>query len=195
MILFSREQLIHWQETECVRLLRACGIREGDRVIDFGCGRGNYAFGAAAAVGAAGIVCALDIDPGALSFLREEAARRGVTNLRPLPSHEDASMDFPDASADAILIYDLIHVMELRARFLTESRRVLKPGGVLSVLPFHMTGTEIQAMLDEVRQAGFSPASAVENEGLHFDLHKLFSPEEESLTELERGTVYNFIRL
>ena len=193
--MFNREQLIHWQETDCVRLLRACGIREGDHVIDFGCGRGNYAFGAAAAVGTEGIVYALDIDPEALAFLREEAARRGVSNLRPLPSHEDASMDFPDASAGAILIYDLIHVMELRARFLAESRRVLKPGGILSVLPFHMTAEEIQAMLDEVRQAGFSPITTLVDEGLHFDLHKLFSPEEESLAELERGTVYNFIRL
>jgi len=193
--MFNREQLIHWQETECVRLLRACGIREGDHVIDFGCGRGNYAFGAAAAVGAEGIVYALDIDPDVLSFLKTETARRGVSNLRPLPSHEDASMDFPDASTDVILIYDLIHVQNFRARFLKESQRVLKPGGVLSVLPFHMTVEEIQAMLDEVRQAGFSLASALENEGLHFDLHKLFSPEEESLAELERGTVYNFIRL
>ena len=164
-------------------------------MIDFGCGRGNYAFGAAAAVGTEGIVYALDIDPEALAFLREEAARRGVSNLRPLPSHEDASMDFPDASAGAILIYDLIHVMELRVHFLAESRRVLKPGGILSVLPFHMTAEEIQAMLDEVRQAGFSPITTLVDEGLHFDLHKLFSPEEESLAELEHGTVYNFIRL
>ena len=104
-------------------------------------------------------------------------------------------MGFPDASAGAILIYDLIHVMELRARFLAESRRVLKPGGILSVLPFHMTAEETQAMLDEVRQAGFSPITTLVDEGLHFDLHKLFSPEEESLAELERGTVYNFIRL
>lgn len=193
--MFNREQLIHWQETECVRLLCGCGIREGDHVIDFGCGFGNYAFGAAAAIGTEGIVYALDIDPDVLSFLKTETARRGVSNLRPLPSHEDASMDFPDASADVILIYDLIHVQNFRARFLKESQRVLKPGGVLSVLPFHMTVEEIQAMLDEVRQAGFSLASALENEGLHFDLHKLFSPEEESLAELERGTVYNFIRL
>lgn len=193
--MFNREQLIHWQETECVQLLRGCGIREGDHVIDFGCGCGNYAFGAAAAIGTEGIVYALDIDPNVLSFLKTETARRGVSNLRPLPSHEDASMDFPDASADAILIYDLIHVTELRARFLTESRRVLKPGGVLSVLPFHMTAEEIQAMLDEVRQAGFSLHSILENQGLHFDLHKVFSPVEESLSELELGTIYNFIRL
>ena len=193
--MFNREQLIHWQETECVQLLRGCGIREGDHVIDFGCGCGNYAFGAAAAIGTEGIVYALDIDPNVLSFLKTESARRGVSNLRPLPSHEDASMDFPDASADAILIYDLIHVTELRARFLTESRRVLKPGGVLSVLPFHMTAEEIQAMLDEVRQAGFSLHSILENQGLHFDLHKVFSPVEESLSELELGTIYNFIRL
>ena len=193
--MFNREQLIHWQETECVQLLRGCGIREGDHVIDFGCGCGNYAFGAAAAIGTEGIVYALDIDPNVLSFLKMETARRGVSNLRPLPSHEDASMDFPDASADAILIYDLIHVTELRARFLTESRRVLKPGGVLSVLPFHMTAEEIQAMLDEVRQAGFSLHSILENQGLHFDLHKVFSPVEESLSELELGTIYNFIRL
>ena len=193
--MFNREQLIHWQETECVQLLRGYGIREGDHVIDFGCGCGNYAFGAAAAIGTEGIVYALDIDPDVPSFLKTETARRGVSNLRPLPSHEDASMDFPDASADVILIYDLIHVQNFRARFLKESQRVLKLGGILSVLPFHMTGPEIQAMLDEVRQVGFSLASALENEGLHFDLHKLFSPEEESLTELERGTVYNFIRL
>ena len=193
--MFNREQLIHWQETECVQLLRGCGIREGDHVIDFGCGCGNYAFGAAAAIGTEGIVYALDIDPNVLSFLKTETARRGVSNLRPLPSHEDASMDFPDASADAILIYDLIHVTEHRARFLTESRRVLKPGGVLSVLPFHMTAEEIQAMLDEVRQAGFSLHSILENQGLHFDLHKVFSPVEESLSELELGTIYNFIRL
>ncbi|MBR4472345.1 MAG: class I SAM-dependent methyltransferase [Oscillospiraceae bacterium] len=164
-------------------------------MIDFGCGRGNYAFGAAAAVGAEGIVYALDTDSDVLSFLKSEAEQRGVSNLYPMPSHEDASMDFPDASADAILIYDLIHVQALRARFLAESRRVLKPGGILSVLPFHMTEEEIQTMLAEIRQAGFSLSSSLENEGLHFDLHKVFSPVEESLAELERGTIYNFIRL
>jgi ubiquinone/menaquinone biosynthesis C-methylase UbiE len=193
--MFNRDRLNQWQETECVRLLRACGIRAGDHLIDFGCGRGNYAFGAAAAVGAEGIVYALDTDSDVLSFLKSEAEQRGVSNLYPMPSHEDASMDFPDASADAILIYDLIHVQALRARFLAESRRVLKPGGILSVLPFHMTEEEIQTMLAEVRQAGFSSYSSLENEGLHFDLHKVFSPVEESLAELERGTIYNFIRL
>ena len=70
--MFNRDRLNQWQETECVRLLRACGIRAGDHLIDFGCGRGNYAFGAAAAVGAEGIVYALDTDSDVLSFLKSD---------------------------------------------------------------------------------------------------------------------------
>ena len=190
--MFTREQLLAWQKGECMRLMRDCGVEPGQIVIDFGCGRGNYAFGAAEAVGATGIVYALDIEPEILSWLEREKPLRGVENLIVQMSHENGEMDFDDESADAILVYDLIHMEDLRRRLLPECARVLKSGGLLSVLPFHMTEEETERVMKEVAEAGFVPDTVLKDRGLHFDLHLVNSGKEESFAALRRATIYNF---
>ena len=190
--MFTREQLLAWQKGGCAELMRDCGVEPGQTVIDFGCGRGNYAFGAAEAVGAAGIVYALDIQPEILSWLEREKPLRGVDNLIAQMSHENGEMDFDDASADAILVYDLIHMEDLRRRLLPECARVLRPGGLLSVLPFHMTEEETARVMEEVAAAGFRLETVLKDRGLHFDLHLVNSEKEESFAALQRATIYNF---
>ena len=168
-------------------------MRDGDTVIDFGCGVGNYAFAAAEVVGQSGQVYALDIDTDVLNRLKAETLLRNTPNLHPYASHEDATMDFADGFANVVLIYDLIHQTDIRRRFLEESRRVLVPGGILSILPFHMNHDEIRYMLQQVKTAGFKRTETLVNCGLHFALDKVFSDSLESITDLERGTIYNFI--
>ena len=192
--MYLEQDLIKWQREAGAPLMRRCGVREGDTVIDFGCGIGNYAFAAALAVGETGTVYALDVKTEILHDLRREAAERGIAQLIPAPSHEDAQMDYPDGSADVILIYDLIHALKDRARFLSESRRVLKDGGILSILPFHMTGEEILEMLDEVGAAGFALQETLPEAGVHFDLHKVYSDRPEALTGMELGDIYTFVK-
>jgi ubiquinone/menaquinone biosynthesis C-methylase UbiE len=66
-----------------------------------------------------------------------EAQRRSVARSRPLTScrvGEARALDFPDQSADIVLLLGpLYHLTEAadRARALSEARRVLKPGGQL----------------------------------------------------------------
>ena len=191
-MLFTREQLLKWQKGDCAKLMCDCGVEPGQTVIDFGCGRGNYAFGAAEAVGSSGVVYALDILPEILTWLEQEKPLRGIENLVPKMSHENADMDFADESADAILVYDLIHMQDLREHLLSECFRVLKPGGLLSVLPFHMTQEETERVMEEVEAAGFRLDTVLKDRGIHFDLHLVNSEKEESFDALQRATVYNF---
>jgi cyclopropane fatty-acyl-phospholipid synthase-like methyltransferase len=74
------DQLTAWQCGECTELFRKIGMRDGDTVIDFGCGVGNYAFAAAEVVGPGGHVYALDIDPDVLNRLKAEALSRNTPN-------------------------------------------------------------------------------------------------------------------
>ena len=192
--MIPKDQLTAWQCGECAEHFRKIGMRAGNTVIDFGCGVGNYAFAAAEVVSPSGRVYALDIDPDVLNRLKVETLSRNTPNLHPYASHEDATMDFADDFANVVLIYDLIHQTNIRRRFLEESHRVLVPGGILSILPFHMNHDEIRYMLHQVKAAGFKRTDTLVNCGLHFALDKVFSDEPASIAELERGTIYNFTK-
>ena len=69
---------------------------------------------------------------------------------------------------------------------------MLKPGGLLSILPVHLTEAEWTQILAEVKGAGFSLNTILEGRGLHFDLHLVNSEKQESMDALERGTASNF---
>ena len=38
------EEIRRWQDGECMETMRQGGFKAGDRVVDFGCGIGNYTF-------------------------------------------------------------------------------------------------------------------------------------------------------
>ncbi|MCC6785493.1 MAG: methyltransferase domain-containing protein [Planctomycetes bacterium] len=62
----------------------AAGLAPGQRVLDVGCGPGYAAFDLAQIVGRAGAVLAVDESPGFVAHANEQAARRGLPQLRAL---------------------------------------------------------------------------------------------------------------
>lgn len=80
------------------RLVRACGIRSGQRVLDVGAGSGNAAVPAAAA---GADVTASDLTPELFEVGRAVAARRGVA-LDWVEADAEA-MPFPDNSFDVAM--------------------------------------------------------------------------------------------
>jgi ubiquinone/menaquinone biosynthesis C-methylase UbiE len=54
----------------------------------------------------------------------------------------DGPTGLPDRSIDVVLLYDVLHHLK-RETTLPELRRVLKPGGILSVSDHHMKAGEI----------------------------------------------------
>ena len=111
-------------------LVRLAAVRPGERVLDVACGTGVVARLASQQVGATGTVAGLDINPGMLAV-----ARSSTPPGTPIAWHEASAeaMPLPDASFDVVLCQMGLQFMPDKHAALREMRRVLVPGGRLSL--------------------------------------------------------------
>jgi ubiquinone/menaquinone biosynthesis C-methylase UbiE len=111
-------------------LLKAVRLAPGDRALDVAAGTGLAAEAAAVIVGPSGHVTAADISPAMVEKARERLV--AVPNIA--FAVEDAqALTFPDASFDAVICNMGLMYFSDPAQGLVEMRRVLRPGGSLSV--------------------------------------------------------------
>ena len=116
--------------------LASVGLDRGQIVLDYGCGIGSYTLPAAQIVGDEGRVYALDIHPLAIKAVERRARKGNLANITTI--HSDTETGISDESVDAILLYDVLHSVPDKGALLRELHRVLRPDGLLSVLPDHM---------------------------------------------------------
>jgi len=163
------------------KVIRSVGVKAGQSVLDFGCGSGIYTIPVARVVGNRGKVYALDKDRTVLDNLMKSADSAGLANIRRLDTPGGTQIALANDSADVALLFDVFHdyyfsSLAERQDLLGEIRRVLKPGGILSVYPKHME-TEAKT---EIESAGFS----LESDLLLTLVH--------NKTDIERGWIMNF---
>lgn len=106
-------------------------LRPGMSVLDCGCGPGSLTIEIAERV-APGQVVGIDIEPEQCAKAEALAAARGITNVRFEPADVYA-LSYPDATFDAVFSHALVTHLADPMRAFAESRRVLKPTGVLAV--------------------------------------------------------------
>lgn len=128
-----------WECRDGVAFLRTIGLKPGDRVVDFGCRVGHYTVPAAFAVGASGVVHAIDKDQEPLDQLMEKARRYGLENIKAIRTSGQLDADIESHSIDVVLLYDVLHyfTQSQRRALFRKAFRVLKPTGLLSVYPKH----------------------------------------------------------
>lgn len=110
------------------------GLREGDRVLDAGCGTGRALTPLRAAVGPSGVVMGADLTPAML----QAAVRAGRDRAGRLMVADVAALPLRDESLDAVFAAGLIAHLPSPAENLRELARVVRPGGVLAL--FHPLG-------------------------------------------------------
>jgi len=119
------------------RRLGKIPAKEGMAVLDYGCGPGRYTLPVARLVGAKGKVFAVDIQPLAISTVKEKAARESLNNIETILV-DSYNTGIQDSSIDLALLLDTLHrIGDCDALFL-EIHRVLKQDGLLFMDPGHM---------------------------------------------------------
>ncbi len=121
--------------------LEKLGIKEGQTVLDFGCGPGSYTIPAARMVGEKGRVYALDIHPLAVRAVEKKAKKKRLTNITTILSDRDTGLQ--GENIDVILLYDTIHQIKDKRALLKELHRVTKSNGLLSILVEHMRPEDV----------------------------------------------------
>ncbi|MFD5596508.1 class I SAM-dependent methyltransferase [Streptomyces griseorubiginosus] len=110
------------------------GLREGDRVLDAGCGTGRALTPLRAAVGPTGVVVGADLTPAML----EAAVAAGRDRDGRLLLADVTALPLRSRSLDAVFGAGLISHLPKPAENLRELARVVRPGGVLAL--FHPIG-------------------------------------------------------
>lgn len=101
-------------------------LKPADTVLEVGCGTGTTALRVAPHVGH---ITGTDIAGEMVAIAREKAAAQTISNAAFTVGTPDA-MPWPDDSFDAVLSYNVLHLVEARASALREIHRVLKPDGM-----------------------------------------------------------------
>jgi SAM-dependent methyltransferase len=120
--------LIHPQRST----LEKFGFKPGDTVLELGPGIGYFSVEASRMVGPEGRLLCLDIQPGMIGALLGRLDERNVTNAHPMVG-DALSLPLADDSVDAAFLFTVLGEIPDRPRAIVELRRVLRPGGVLSI--------------------------------------------------------------
>ena len=110
-------------------------IGRGMKILDFGCGSGNYAIPIARAVGPAGKVYGVDKDIDELKRLWKRVQREGLINVQIILANENISLD--KSSVDVVLLFDVLHHINDNKKLLENLYNMLKSNGILSVFPHY----------------------------------------------------------
>ena len=103
-------------------------IKEGDTVLDLGCGAGVDVLVSRLHVGEHGKVIGVDITPKMVEKAKEHAALAGFSNIEILESSFD-DINIEDESVDVVISNGAINLTSCKESVFAEIYRVLKPDG------------------------------------------------------------------
>lgn len=135
-------------------ILRIAKLREGEAVMDAGCGTGSLAIAARRQVGPTGTVHGIDASPEMIARARRKAAAAGLDVV--FAEGTAQALSFPEARFDVVLSTLMLHHLprKVRLEFAQEAHRVLKPGGRLLLVDFAADGNVHKGLLSHFHRHG-----------------------------------------
>jgi SAM-dependent methyltransferase len=113
-------------------VLDRVGVHLGETVLEVGPGPGTFTVEAARRVGPEGKLIVVDIQPAMIARVEQRVQEAGLTNVE---MHISTAYDLPvpDDSIDRAFLITVLPEIPHQYLALDELRRVLKPGGLLSI--------------------------------------------------------------
>lgn len=206
-------QTMHWtgagwlmratreEEENGALLHRWLAVRRGQAVADLGCGNGYHTLPLARAVGDAGVVHGVELQPQYLVMLQKRATDAGLGNIVGVECTVDDPM-LPANALDLVLMVDVYHELSHPVRVMRRVRESLRDGGRVVLVEFRAedpavpikpehTMTKAQ-MLREMASHGFR--FAAETDELPWQHAVAFAPADDDPRLGARATVAGALR-
>jgi len=120
-------------------MLEAAELQPGDQVLEIACGAGRVGLQAAEVIGPAGMVLCSDFAESMAQAVRDRVVRAGIANVKTRVLDAE-SLDLEAESSDVVLCRFGYMLMADPYRALSESCRVLRPGGRLVLAVWDRAG-------------------------------------------------------
>jgi ubiquinone/menaquinone biosynthesis C-methylase UbiE len=133
------------------KLLKAAGLKRGQKILEVGCGPGFFTIPAADIVGEEGLVYAVDVNPYAIARVRGKITRKGIKNVVPMLRNA-SDTGLPDQGVDIAFMFGLPHIVGGREAVVSEIHRILKPEGILL---FTRTRGPERKLIEAMEKCGF----------------------------------------
>ena len=129
------------------RVLDEFGIRQGQSVVDYGCGPGSYIRKASELVGTEGKVYAVDIHELAIEAVKKRIEKDNLRNVTAIVA-SNGRCPLEDKSIDLIYALDMFHMVANPDTFLKELNRIVRPEGVLFIDNGHQRRDEAKTKIN-----------------------------------------------
>lgn len=135
-------------------------IREGETVLDLGCGPGVFSMAMAELVGEKGRVISVDIQDEMLQMLKQKSEQMGLESRIQTHKSQPDKIGVSE-KVDFALAFYMIHEVPDKEHFLNEVVTILKPGGRLLIVEpkIHVSKSSFEETIRMARSAGLRPVS------------------------------------
>jgi len=148
----------------------------GNVVADIGAGTGHFEPYLAKAVGPAGRVLALDVEPKMVAYLKRRVKKEKLANVT-VQKVAGNDPGLAEGSVDRVLVVDTWHHIPQRAQYAAAMNRALRPGGFVVVVDFTAESPEgppaqhrlsPETVIAELQAGGFSARTVAESLPLQY---------------------------
>jgi len=140
------------------RVMDILNITPGATVADIGAGSGWFTVRAARRVKETGSVYAVDINPEAVRYVKNRAAREKLNNVHAVLGGSDDPR-LPTGRIDAVLILKTYHEIEHPVALLNNLRAALRPAAKIGIIDRNGNGEDhgvsSDIVIQEAEKAGF----------------------------------------
>ncbi len=120
---------------------KTLGLKEGQTVVDYGCGPARYIKNASECVGDKGKVLAVDVHPLAIENVQHKIKNYNLQNVEAVLAN-GYSTSIDSNTADMVYALDMFHMVEKPSLLLQELHRIVKPDGVILIEDGHQSRTK-----------------------------------------------------
>jgi ubiquinone/menaquinone biosynthesis C-methylase UbiE len=121
------------------QVLGKLGIKEGDIILDAGCGDGFISLAASELVGESGLVFAVDLDPHSIDKVIQMARKKRIENIDVINADISRTLSIENRIIDLCLMVNVFHGIEENGEtraVMREMKRILKYDGKIVIVDF-----------------------------------------------------------